>query len=140
MTERTLFDHDDPDKPPPKLPHNGTVTSKLAAQSMRSSAGAQQRRVLECLQQAGDAGMTDEEIQNALDLSGNSERPRRRKLVEIGLVKDGGVMRKTGSNYAATVWVVCSPNEKPAATSAADWPLDSNPDKAPAESILDFTI
>ncbi|TXT26229.1 MAG: hypothetical protein FD138_2880 [Planctomycetota bacterium] len=47
-TERTLFPDDDPDKLPPKLPHNGTTTSKLAADSMRCSAGAQQQRVREC--------------------------------------------------------------------------------------------
>lgn len=129
MTERTLFDDDDPGKVPPKLPHNGTLTSKIAAQSMRSSAGAQQQRVLECLQQAGDAGLTDEELQAALDLSGNSERPRRRKLVELGLVKDSGTMRKTGSNHAAVVWCVVPPDQKPAATSKADWPINSHPDR-----------
>lgn len=115
MTPKTLFDNDDPDKVPPKMPHNGTPTSKIAAQSMRSSAGAQQQRVLDCLQQAGDAGLTDEELQAALDLSGNSERPRRRKLVELGLVKDSGTMRLTHSKSSAVVWIVSPPHQKSAA-------------------------
>lgn len=141
MTQSTLFDDDDPgnapEKPlPPKLPHNNTVTSKLAAQSMRCSAGAQQQRVLECLQQAGDAGLTDDEMQAALNLSGNSQRPRRRRLVELGLVADSQTMRKTGSSHAAIVWRVTRPEERQPVASKADWPLDSNPDKAPAEPMM----
>ncbi len=142
-TERTLFPDDDPDKLPPKLPHNGTTTSKLAADSMRCSAGAQQQRVLECLQQAGDAGLTDEEIQRALDLSGNSERPRRSKLVELGLVRNTGLMRKTNSGHAAVVWAVVTPDERQPVGSNSNWPTDdrSNPNKADAaEFVSDFAI
>lgn len=146
MTERTLFDTDDPgnppDKPlPPRLPHNGTLTSRIAAQSMRCSAGAQQQRVLECLQQAGDAGLTDEEIQRGLDLSGNSERPRRAKLVELGLVRNTGLMRKTNSGHAAVVWAVVPSDERRPVASKSNWPTDdkTNPN-LPAESVLDFAI
>lgn len=141
MTERTLFPEDDPNKPPPKLPHNGTSTSRLAAQSMRSLAGAQQQRVLECLQQAGNAGLTDEEIQRTLDLSGNSERPRRSKLVELGLVRNSGVMRLTNSGHAAVVWAVVPPDECLPVASKATWPTadKTNPNK-PAEFVLDFAI
>lgn len=147
MTERTLFDTDPPDKLPPtlppRLPHNGTITSKLTAQSMRCHATAQQQRVLEALQAAGEAGMTDEEIQATLNLGGNSERPRRRKLVELGFVKDSGVMRKTGSNHAAVVWIAVPPSERPTVASKANWPTDdkTNPNKADAaEFVLDFAI
>lgn len=147
MSERTLFPEDDPNKLPPslppKLPHNDTATSKLAAQSMRSLAGAQQQRVLECLQRAGDAGLTDEEIQRALDLSGNSERPRRSKLVELGLVRNSGIMRLTSSGHAAVVWAVVPPDERLPVASKATWPTDdrSNPNKAGvAEFVPDFAI
>lgn len=104
MTQRTLFD-----KP---LPHNGCETSKAAAESKRLRAGAQQQRVLECLQQAGDTGMTDEQIQVALGLSGDSERPRRRKLVELGLVADSGEVRETTSGHAAVIWVAVRSNKR----------------------------
>ena len=132
MTERTLFPEDDPDKVlPPKLPHNNTPTSKLAAQSMRTLAGAQQQRVLECLQQAGDAGLTDEEIQTALNLSGNSERPRRAKLVELGLVRNTGLMRKTNSGHTAVVWIVAPSIERTRSPAKGEWPTDgkSNPNR-----------
>lgn len=104
MNQRTLFDN--------PLPHNGTDTSKLAAQSMRSQAIAQQQRVLEVIRRAGDAGMTDEQIQVALGLSGDSERPRRRKLVELGLVADSGAVRETASGHAAVVWVAVRSSER----------------------------
>ncbi len=144
MTERTLFPTDPPDKPPsPKLPHNRTATSKLAAQSMRPLAGAQQQRVLECLQQAGAAGLTDEEIQTALNLSGNSERPRRSRLVELGQVEDSHNMRMNRSGRPATVWIAVSPDKRPALASKGDWPTNgkSNPNRAGAtECVVDFQI
>lgn len=141
MTEPTLFPDDDPGKLPPKLPHNRTVTSKLAAQSMRCLAGAQQQRVLECLQRAGDAGLTDEEIQTSLNLSGNSERPRRASLVALGLVRDSGVMRKTNANHAAVVWAVVTPDERPPVAAKSDCPTDNktNQNKS-AEPVLDYAI
>ena len=36
MTERTLFPDDDPSKSPPKTPHNGTPTSRIAAQHAKT--------------------------------------------------------------------------------------------------------
>lgn len=129
-TQQTLFATDEPAQAPPMLPHNGTATSKLAARSMRSHAAAQQHRVLECLRQAGDAGLTDEEIQAALDLSGNSERPRRAKLVELGLVENAGVMRLTKSSHPATVWRAV---EQPTAPK-------TSPNKVTTEPIPDFAI
>ena len=141
MTEPTLFPDDDPGKLPPKLPHNRTVTSKLTAQSMRCLAGAQQQRVLECLQRAGDAGLTDEEIQATLNLSGNSERPRRASLVALGLVRDSGVMRKTNANHAAVVWVVVTPDECPPVAATSDWPTDGKTNlNKQAEPVLDYAI
>ena len=142
MTQRTLFSlNDQNDKPLPTLPHNGSSTSKLAARSMRSLAGAQQQRVLECLQQADNAGLADEEIQTALNLSGNSERPRRASLVALGLVRNSGLMRKTNSGHAAVVWVVAPRDERSAVASKAIWPTadKTNPNK-PAEFVLDFAI
>ena len=141
MTPQSLFLDDDPDKPPPKTPHNGTPTSRITATLAKTFAATQQETVFEFIEQAGDRGATDQEIEIGLGIAGNSVRPRRRKLVELGRVKQSGNLRLTSSNSPAVVWVVTPPNEiKPAATSAADWPLDSNPDKAPAETVLDFTI
>lgn len=130
-TQQTLFANDEPTAVPPTLPHNGTLSSKLAARSMRCSAGAQQQRVLEALQAAGDAGLTDEELQASLNLSGNSERPRRAKLVELGLVRNTGLMRRTKSGHAAVVWAAVPSDKRPAAT--------SNSNKS-TEQAIDFAI
>ena len=141
MTSQSLFADDDSDKPPPKTPHNGTPTSRIAAKLAKTFAATQQETVFAFIEQSGDHGATDQEIEHGLGIAGNSVRPRRRKLVELGRVKESGNLRLTSSNSPAVVWIVAPRNEiKPAATSAADWPLDSNPDKAPAETVLDFTI
>ena len=140
MTERTLFAADDPGKPPPKVPHNGTPTSRLAARLATSFAATQQETVFQFIEQAGDRGAIDEEIEHGLGIAGNSVRPRRRKLVELGRVKESGNLRLTSSNSPAVVWIVTPPDEKPALKAATAWPLDSNPDKAPAELVLDFAI
>ncbi len=108
---------------------------------MRCLAGAQQQRVLERLQQAGDAGLTDEEIQTALNLSGNSERPRRASLVALGLVRNSGPMRMTNSGHAAVVWAVVPPDEHSPETSKSNWSTDDpTTPNLPAESVLDFAI
>lgn len=130
MTERTLFDNDDPGKVPPKTPHNNTLTSRIAAKLAKTFAASQQEQVFQFIEQAGERGATDQEIETSLGIAGNSVRPRRRKLVELGRVKQSGNLRLTNSKSPAVVWIVTPPHQKPAATSAADWPLDSNPDKA----------
>lgn len=101
MTEKTLF----PIEPVEKTPHNGTALSRLAAELMQPHAARQRERVMEFIVSAGDRGATDEEIQDGLGLSGNSERPRRTRLVELGRVKDSGNMRMTRSGRPATVWM-----------------------------------
>ena len=140
MTERTLFPDEDPGKLPPKTPHNNTPTSRIAAKLAKTFAATQQEQVFKFIEQAGERGATDQEIETALGIAGNSVRPRRRKLVELGRVKESGNLRLTSSNSPAVVWISTPPNENPASKAALDWPLDSNPDKAPAESVLDFAI
>jgi predicted transcriptional regulator len=54
---------------------------------------------------ASMGGMTDDEIQRALKLDGNTERPRRCELVKAGLLTDSGRARLTRSGRRATVWV-----------------------------------
>ena len=135
MTERTLFDDDDPDKPTTKTPHNNTPTSRIAAKLAKTFAATQQEAVFQFIEQAGDRGATDQEIELGLGIAGNSVRPRRRKLVELGRVKESGNLRLTSSNSPAVVWVVTPPHEeKPGTASKANWPLDSNPERPGASS------
>lgn len=84
----------------------GLRTSHAAARSLDArTLNAMQRRVLEFLRQAGDAGATDEEIQIGLAMNPSSQRPRRGELVDAGLVVEAGT-RKTRSGRLATVWRV----------------------------------
>lgn len=135
MMNRTLF----PDKPP----HNRTDTSKLAADLMQPFVGKQRERVFEFIKSQAEHGATDEEIQDGLNMSGNSERPRRSRLVELGRVADSHNMRMTRSGRPATVWIVAPPDQPPAVASKPNWPTDrrSNPDKVDsAEFVPDFAI
>ena len=62
-------------------------------------------RVLFSIRDAGRGGMTDEEMQLELSMPGNSQRPRRVVLVQMGLVCDGGIRRRTLSGRSAIAWV-----------------------------------
>jgi hypothetical protein len=63
--------------------------------------GTQRRRVLDYITQCDDHGATDLEMQHALSLAGNSQRPRRIELVGAGLIVDSGRRRR-----GHIVWVV----------------------------------
>lgn len=61
--------------------------------------------VLEYLKSRGSEGAIDQEIQDALRMSGDSERPARGSLVKLGKVIDSGRWRCTRKNRPAIVWV-----------------------------------
>jgi hypothetical protein len=63
-------------------------------------------RVLDALRWLGPTGATDEELQTMLDMPPNTERPRRRELVQAKLVEDSGLRRPLKSGKSGTVWVV----------------------------------
>lgn len=84
-------------------PHNGTRTSVDAAHAIKPHVAAQRGRVLTLL--AGrPEGMTAQEIEDALSLTGNSVRPRLVELREGGSVRDSGRTRKSASGRACVVW------------------------------------
>ena len=49
-------------------------------------------------------GLTDEEMQLALDMNPSTQRPRRLELREKVLVRDSGLVRPTLSGRYAVVW------------------------------------
>lgn len=85
----------------PSQPHS--ETSQDAARRIVPSVVTQRARVLECLRAAAN-GMTDEEMQVALQMNQNSQRPRRIELVDARLVYDSGRTRPTASGREAVVW------------------------------------
>ncbi len=91
------------------LPYvSGSETSKAAAEKAKPNAASQRARVLKLITEScwrDDPGLTDEEIQDRLGLTGNTQRPRRMELLKTGVVKDSGRTRKTKSGREAVVWV-----------------------------------
>ena len=57
--------------------HNRTLPSRAAAESARAFVRSQAVMVSEYIASQGERGATDKEIQTALAMDGNSQRPRR---------------------------------------------------------------
>jgi len=83
----------------------GSETSHAAAVSIEPRRATWRRKVLEAIM-ASDDGMTDEELQLALNLNPSTERPRRIELVDEGSICDSGTKRNTTSGRSAVVWRV----------------------------------
>jgi len=82
---------------------NGSITSAQAADSLGpATLNALQRQVLALLQATPD-GLTDEEMQQRLEMNPSTQRPRRIELARRGLVVEAGT-RRTASGRMAVVW------------------------------------
>lgn len=87
-------------------PHSNDTTSLEAAIAIMPSAESLREKVFAFIKKVGTYGATDDEIQSALDMEGNTQRPRRRELFLKGRIKLAGFTRKTRSGKAAEVYVV----------------------------------
>jgi hypothetical protein len=82
----------------------GSKTSNEAADALGAATlNAMQRSLVEYLRTCGAFGATDEEMQLALGMNPNTQRPRRRELEDAGLIVRDGT-RKTKSRRNADVW------------------------------------
>lgn len=86
----------------PFQPHSDT--SKEAAAALEGSETLR-ALVYKAITSSGARGMTDTEVQAELGLSGSTERPRRVRLVQLGLVRDSGNRRASEAGRQCTVWV-----------------------------------
>lgn len=86
-------------------PHQPRDTSLDAATEIRSEAATLRGEVFRYILGRGEQGATDEEIQEALEMAGNTERPRRRELEAEGRIFDCGKRRHTKTGRKAAVWV-----------------------------------
>jgi hypothetical protein len=77
-------------------------TSVIAALNALPKSGSKRRRVYEYLKQTG--GATDEEIERALGISGNTVRPTRGSLVKDKFVYATDLERPTLAGNMAIVW------------------------------------
>jgi len=80
-------------------------TSREAAEHIAPTFGLSVRKVFTAFA-VSEAGWTDEEAANYLDMTGNSYRPCRVDLMDRGLVHDSGRRRKTAAGRNAVVWVI----------------------------------
>ena len=90
---------------PVGVPYNGTDTSRAAAERITPVAITQAVQVFQFIAQCGVEGATDHEIQAALGLTGDSERPRRWSLERAGMIRDSGQRRKSPKGRDAIVWI-----------------------------------
>lgn len=78
------------------------ATSRAAAAQALPKSGTNRARILDYITKAG--GATDEELELALNLSGNTVRPCRVSLVQDGWVVDSGKRRPVRSGNDAIIW------------------------------------
>ena len=96
------------------------TTRKAAKTAIEPVAGNLRDQVLAMIKGAGVDGLTDEEMQDASAMGANTQRPRRRELVEGGDIVDSRRTRPTRAGHAAVVWVVAEYADlSPAPPSAA---------------------
>ena len=109
FTQIPMFDtgeRHDPDANLTKNPAIPTDTQVEAAARVLPHTGTARRRVLDFIRSQRH-GATDDEVVAALKMNPNTERPRRKELVEMGWVKDSGLRRETAGGSKAIVWTVC---------------------------------
>jgi predicted HTH transcriptional regulator len=96
----------------PAVNRNVIITAKKAHPTSINAAikaypktGSKRQKIYDAIKLFG--GLTDEEIENTLHISGNTVRPSRVSLVRDGLVVESGKTRPTQAGNDAIVWVVC---------------------------------
>ncbi len=94
MKSLDLFDYQ-----PPAQRHS--PTSKAAAEQIKRAISPLHNRILAALKLKP---MTDEEMQDSLKMSANTQRPRRRELQIMGKIMDCGQTRLCRSGRSAVVW------------------------------------
>lgn len=92
----------------------GSETSEAAAESTLDTLGRLEAKVWAAIAGAGAYGLTDQEQQQVTGLDPSTQRPRRVRLVELGLVKDSGQKRPTHAGRNAVVWVTAAAATGPA--------------------------
>ena len=87
-----------------KVAKNAKRTSQLAAEKALPKSGSKRRAVYDFIISRGFYGATDDEIQEALGMEGNTVRPTRGGLVEDGFIEDRGITRKNKHGNQCIVW------------------------------------
>jgi transcription initiation factor IIE alpha subunit len=86
------------------IARNAQRTSIAAAQKVLPRTGSLRRKVYEYILNQGLRGATDQEIEKALHIEGNTVRPTRISLVKDGFIMDTGSTRKNQHDNDCIVW------------------------------------
>ena len=89
------------------VPHNGTDTSRAAAESMVPHVAGMEKDILGLIRLRGRGGCTCDEMECLTQIPHQTASARIKGLADKGLIKDSGARRKTRSGRAARVYVVC---------------------------------
>ena len=81
-------------------------TSREAAAKIAPSMNRLQAELLDFMISRGERGATDEEAQDGSGMAPNTQRPRRRELLQKGLIVAAGEVRPTKSGRSAQVYRV----------------------------------
>ena len=86
------------------IARNAQRTSIAAANNALPKTGSLRRKVYEYILAQGLRGATDQEVENALHLDGNTVRPTRLSLIKDGYILDTGTTRKNANGNECIVW------------------------------------
>lgn len=90
----------------PGAPGHRTVeTSIAAADAMAPKLGRLQRMAESAIRDAGDHGLTADELAARLDMDRWSIQPRTSELKCKGLIRDSGQRRRNSTGKLAIVWI-----------------------------------
>lgn len=95
--------------------HRGVDTSVAAAEKIASIAGPLRRMVYRVVHEAGAAGITTDEIADALGMPRYSVQPRTTELKYDRRIRDSGRRRPNVSGCNAIVWVAALEQQEQAA-------------------------
>lgn len=87
-----------------------SMTSLEAAKDVHGIKGVLRQRVYTEIYYSG-TGLTDEQIQEALEMNPSTQRPRRIELLRESRIRDSGRRRPTRSGRKAVVWEVAATSE-----------------------------
>jgi hypothetical protein len=103
--QETFGDHEDDEVESMRPSHNGTPTSRAAAEQIEPVAGKARATVLDYLRSRSTEGATADEIEKDTGIAGKTVRPRISELRQMGVVEDSKTARPTRSGRRAVVWV-----------------------------------
>jgi len=128
VNQRTIFDRSD--------------TRRAAHEAIEPTARTQRATVLAAIRAAGRRGLTDSEGMLTTGFLVNSYTPRRRELVQAGLVLDSGQTRPShhGTHRDRIVWVTCDAPAVAATSGHTSPAAGVTCDKCGCQRYRDFPI